>query len=662
MESEKEFTLNTAEQEQRAVDEWYSRLQPDEFFEKNTFVPTKLSDALLAHFKCKTLMGAHTVYVYKDGYYQRTGEEVLINEAKKLLGEKAKTYYINEALFMVKASTFTEPSNVCEDLNLINVKNGLYNITTKQLEPHTPDKFITYQIPVELNPAADCPEIKRFIAEIVIPDDVKIIQELTGYCLYREYFIHKAFMLVGDGANGKSTLIGLLENFLGHENISSISLQDLDSSPFAAHTLYGKLANMHHDLPARALNHTGMFKSLTGNDVISADVKFRPSPLMFTNYAKMIFAMNKVPISKDVTSAFFRRLIFINFPNKFEGDKMDPNKLKKISTPEEMSGFLNWALEGLLRIIEQGAFSYSATTDEIHDKYERLSSPITAFIKDHVVSSSQDYITKEDLYSNFVEYCQSNKLPTVINSAFSKELLANISNVRTERVTHNGQRKMAWRGIRFATVSDLSDETDEEKKPDKPDKKPEKISDYVSEKLDKIELDMSKVAGVSKENATLCLKWKSLDIVDNTHTNTRQNDIYPHGDYIEPTLDMLATPDTKNENKSDKNENVQDVKVECNKIIAECMDTLDIQQEKQNPINLTQSDNINPINAAVTDNQNPVYLTGNLTEILQIWRTKYHALSAEDIIRLLKIPEKQIEKLLESGIIFEETPGKYVPV
>jgi phage/plasmid-associated DNA primase len=116
--------------------------------------------------------------------------------------------------------------------------------------------------------------------------------------LYRSCEYEKAFMLFGDGANGKGVLIKLIEALLRQTNCSHRSLQDLDKNRFAAADLYGKLANTCADLKSLKLSETGNFKMIVSGDSITAKRKFEHA-FTFRNYAKLIFSANEIPESDE---------------------------------------------------------------------------------------------------------------------------------------------------------------------------------------------------------------------------------------------------------------------------------------------------------------------------------------------------------------------------
>jgi putative DNA primase/helicase len=102
-----------------------------------------------------------------------------------------------------------------------------------------------------------------------------------------------------------------------------------------------------------ALRNTGVLKKLTDGDYIPAERKFK-SPFKLVNYAKLIFLANQIPITPDETDAFFARLIIINFPNQYLGDKADPYLIEKLTTEQELSGLLEVVLKRLPRVLKNG--------------------------------------------------------------------------------------------------------------------------------------------------------------------------------------------------------------------------------------------------------------------------------------------------------------------
>jgi putative DNA primase/helicase len=420
------------------------------------FVPEWLANDIMERIKFLTFSDSEEVYWFdeREGIWKANGEVIIKELGTSLLEDKTKQAYLSEAIGYIKSKTYTDRKVFdSPQLNLIPLHNGVLDLNTGQLIPYSPELYFTSKLNIKYNQQADCPKIKKFLNEIVANDDVNLLIEIAGYALYRKYPIQKAIMLVGDGANGKSTFLALLCSFLGTENISSVSLQDLERNRFASSSLYRKLANIYADLPSVALRNPGLFKMLTGGDTLPGEKKFK-NPFFFVNFAKLIFSANQVPFVEDESIAFFRRWIIINFPNKFEGDKANPMILQELTTEDELSGFLNLVLQGLKKVLTNG-FSYSKSTEQIREAYTRASDPIGAFILDCVVQSSDDSVTKDELYDAYSNYCRNKKLPVKDKSVFSKNFRKYVQ-VEDYRPKREERRVQAWKGIKLVNpVSDV---------------------------------------------------------------------------------------------------------------------------------------------------------------------------------------------------------------
>ncbi len=427
---------------------------PTKYFDdEGTFIPALLAEELMGKYNFATMMDSQEIYIYLDGYYQPLGEVIIRRECKKRLQDEYRKNRAGEVIDYIKASTYTKRRE--EPPSLLPLNNGVLNINTMELKPHTPEYMFFNKLPVNYDPEVDCSEIKKFHKEITNDEqDVTVLEETVGYCLYRGCLIHKALMVVGGGANGKSTWLGLVRVFLGSQNVSGRSLFELEEVRFARADLFGKYANIYADLPDRALQRTGMFKMLTGGDQLAAEKKFRDS-FHFVNYAKLLFSANKVPEAMDDTDAFFRRWIIITFPNVFNGDNCDPKKLEKITTEQELSGLLNLALAALKRLLNNGGFSHMKTTDEIREDYIRKSSPIASFVLDCLEVDTDAFIEKKELFNIFAAYCRARGIPCVTRDTFFKNLPQHVAVTDFRPPIEKEKRITTFKGLRYSNGASI---------------------------------------------------------------------------------------------------------------------------------------------------------------------------------------------------------------
>jgi putative DNA primase/helicase len=405
-----------------------------------------------------TLEDTDQLLVWQDGIYQPGGDIVVKQKLEQFHGKNLTTNTCNEIIGHVQRSTYVKRDLFDENPNLITLENGVLNLETGLLNNWNPGYKSRVKIPVLYDPEATCPVIHQFFTEIVDPQDVPKLYEFVGYCLETGYPIQKAFMLIGGGENGKGAFLALIDEFLGAKNVSHESLHNLVYRRFNIAQLDGKLANIGADLSNITLATTGVFKSLCGGDRISVERKHQ-HPFDLLNRAKLIFATNTMPRTKDKTPAYYRRWEPIIFPNTFPQGTADPHILAKLTTPTELSGLLNKAIEALHRLRITHRFTNTLTTNQLEDYINRLSEPVYAFIEDRCeYSTAQDaWTSKHDLYAAFADYCRHQHIAIHSQTAFTKEL--KFYTGQRIRETRRGTR--GWHGIQLKSTNEATTPPDQ---------------------------------------------------------------------------------------------------------------------------------------------------------------------------------------------------------
>jgi putative DNA primase/helicase len=419
----------------------------EKYFDGEKFVAKKLANDITEKFIFKTMRDNEELYVYCDGVYIPEGEVVVREISEKILKERGSTNKINEVVGHVKRSTYVRREDFDNNPYMVNLLNGIFDLKKMKIISHTPKILMTSQLPITFDKRAECTKIENFIGEVVENDKIPLIQEFIGYCLWKEHHIHNSLMLVGKGANGKSTFLDMLSSFIGNRNIKHISLQDICTKRFSLAEMYGTHANIYDDLPDNVLSHTGIFKMLTGQSFLSAEKKFKDY-FNFTSFAKMIFSTNQVPESRDMSMAFYRRIIIVKFPIEFLGKRADKKLIKKLTTKNELSGLFNWAIQGLKRLLRNEEFTNTPSVIEQETMYKRESSSIACFSMDELEKDNVNVLSKEEVFQRYVRYCELNDLKPKSNVFFGRDL-PNYMSVETGKRTIDAERKMCWIGIKF---------------------------------------------------------------------------------------------------------------------------------------------------------------------------------------------------------------------
>ena len=367
------------------------------------------------------------VWIYRNGIYIPQGKSYIKEYCREVLGENFTSQLCNDVILKIEADTFIEHdkffgTNYIEE---VPVENGILNIFTRELTPFNPKKVFFNKLPVKYDSEASCLIITQFFKDVLKDEeDIKVMFELYGFCLLKEYRFEKAFMFLGLGRNGKGKSLSLLKKFIGVENCASVPLSQITAASSSVCELYSKMVNMAGDLSNTDLKDTGTFKQITGRDLMSAKRKYLRD-LFFVNYAKLIFACNELPKVYDFSDGFWSRWILLEFPYKFisldeynhlsDNDKKkhkirDEQIIERISTPEEMSGLLNEALDGLDRLLKLKDFSYTKGTYEVKEMWVRQSDSFSAFCMDYIEESYESKVKKKELRKHFSIYCRKHKI------------------------------------------------------------------------------------------------------------------------------------------------------------------------------------------------------------------------------------------------------------
>lgn len=423
-----------------------------QYFEDGRFVPARVGQDIMNITRFVTLKDTGEIWAYDKGLWKPDGESFIRNVVTGIMGDVSKRSYGEEVVYYIRTVTYVDRDVFNTPENELPLMNGILDMDTNQLRDYSIHDFYTTRLPIYFDPTAACPRIDAFLTQVVKEENVKLLKEIAAYCLYRGYPLQTAFMLIGQGSNGKSVYLNLLKTILGQENVVSVSVQDLEEKPFAPAQLYLKMANIYADLSSKAMYNSGKFKMLTGGDSITAERKFG-QPFNFINRAKMIYSCNQIPIAYDDSDAYHRRWIIVNFPFRFDEKTADPKLLQKLITAAEVSGFLNQLIPVLKELIDRGRFSYEMTIEQRRELYKRLSDPVEAFCIDMVAYDADGWIGKKELYTAFCEYCREKNYAVIAESTFAKRL-HRVLGPTEARKKIGDDRIQSWLGIKLKEVEE----------------------------------------------------------------------------------------------------------------------------------------------------------------------------------------------------------------
>lgn len=369
------------------------------------------------------------VYIYHGGVYREDLSGIELKSIiQSLLYDRYISYRVVSGIYRLLVEQLTVQKRF-EELNAypahwINFRNGFFDVKEFKLYKHHPKYLAINQIPHELNLEvkddvdAAGPETIQFLRN-ALPDsnDRLLLYQYAGYCMTRDTSMQKFMILKGSGGTGKSRIISMIQNMVGTDNVTSMSMEALTQRFYPAQ-LRGKLLNACADIKGGALTSVDTIKAATGEDLLVYERKGQ-DPATFRSYAKLLFSANEVPINLDEKSdALYRRMLILVMDQKPEvKDRELDEKLKR-----EVDYLIWQGIAGLRILYQEGEFRESERSRQEVEKLHRAADTVKAFMDECTERQQGSRIKSKPLYEKYCEYCEGYGRRSLGRNSFYRRL------------------------------------------------------------------------------------------------------------------------------------------------------------------------------------------------------------------------------------------------
>ena len=370
------------------------------------------------------------VFRYDNGVYKMVTDQemsdIVLNGLYEdmLWGYRTKKNVSDKVACLL--SVIPELKLTNEQGNFANVKNGILNMVTKTLQPHTPDFVSLIQYPIEYDQNATSPIWDTCVSEWMSGPEqgekTRLIQQFCGYVLTASMLYDRALFMVGDGGNGKSTFIDTISMVVGPNATSHIDLEGLYGS-FGMHGLIGKRLNIIEEVHGNYYQSNKLKKLISGEQV-TIDIKYKPQ-FTFRPQAKFVFSVNLLPRVDDTSTATERRICAVQFLNNYR-DKPNFELRSNLGLlAKELPGIFNWMLKGLDDLVDNKGFVVTNEQVKMLDDYRAENSSVEGFLTECIVLDPDESIEVPDLYLEYKKWSVSEGGRKVkANITFTKEIRA----------------------------------------------------------------------------------------------------------------------------------------------------------------------------------------------------------------------------------------------
>lgn len=342
----------------------------------------------------------------------------------------------------------------------VNVGNGIYDILHKQLI-HSRERFnfdyicgFNYILGAKLS---DAPHFKHFVETSVGEENYNCLMRLIGYCISSLTKGRKAFLLLGKGRTGKSTLLNLLESIFDPDLVSHQPFHIMGSEKSRWH-YNGKRINISRDNSSTPMKDEEGFKSLisceetVGREVYQKYIHYTPT-------LKFIFASNWPLCFAHPDDAVIDRLVVIRFTREIPEEQLDPELEDKLKSEKNI--IFSIALDTLRDLIESKYnFQMSEDSEEYILQQRAQIHSTENFLEDEIMLDEKGSVSSEKLFAAYNEYCRLNAITPLGRNTFLEQVRNYNAAVSYTKVYSDGKRVNGFTGIRFTTSNEQEAQND----------------------------------------------------------------------------------------------------------------------------------------------------------------------------------------------------------
>lgn len=347
--------------------------------------------------------------------------------------------------------------------HLIPFKNGVLDLMSLGLLPHSPEHGFTWTLNHAYEPGATCEPFVIWLREVLqdeadVPADVEekvgILRAFIKAMLTGRADLQRFLALIGPPGTGKGTILRILEELIGTENVHVTDFRSLEGSRFETAKLYGKRLLVITDAEGFSEELT-TFKAATGYDSLRYEEKNKQAGASFKFQGVTAIAANSEPKSKDLSGALHRRQVSLYFRNVVPPDRR--RNLEAEFRPL-LPGIVNWALSmsdgRMVRLlVDTNQASRSARSAAIEAL--RNSNPVARWMDENLVYSDNENSkvrigiafgktaaeeARVSLYANYVTWCESAGIKPADVIRFSNGLQSVLKLLGVQSMQHKSER------------------------------------------------------------------------------------------------------------------------------------------------------------------------------------------------------------------------------
>lgn len=392
----------------------------------------------------QTVIYGDTLY-FKDNDGEFTDDTAILRQHIFRLSGPKKTNFIDEVMKQVEYRSHRIPSNTVFPIRF---KNGI--LQDGEFIPINYQEFTPYIIDIDYDPEAEpVKEVDEYIDLLTNQDEgyKNLLHEIMGHTLIVnpefKRLMGKFFIFVGDGGNGKGTLLTIIRSILDRKNVTGLSIRNMADERYFT-TMKGKLANLGDDIQDEPINNDQMklLKNISTCDYVSMRQLYKQSEDVELT-CTLIFTSNHILKSFEKGASYKRRVLWL--PMYSKPTKKDPKFITKLTTPTAMKYWIRLIVDGYMRLYNNVEFTQSVSVNKFNLDYHNENDTSGLFLQDFNKEDIEG-LRPPEIYDQYEVFCEENGINVMSRKQFQINIKEDFG-LTPKPIKKNGKTMRAYQEV-----------------------------------------------------------------------------------------------------------------------------------------------------------------------------------------------------------------------
>jgi putative DNA primase/helicase len=362
------------------------------------------------------------------------------------MGDRLYSNVIN----VIKRSTWREGFFDEAPIGLV-FNDGFLDARTLSIKSNSPDNRALTSVPMDWNGEREEPKIWEETLRDIFSNDpdcnqkIELLEEFIGVGLLGAATkLQRGLILLGGGANGKSTVLEVVERIFKWSGAKTTALapQNLEND-YNRDMLAGARLNVCNEMPESDILVGSAVKATISGDIQTAR-KIREAPYSFRPTALQLFAANFLPSVSDSSQGFWRRWCILEFNRSFKPHERDPYRAERIME-SELEAITKRCVQRGLTALKRRRYNEPDSSINAVSNWQTQADQVASWVKDSVEILGEDdkgqWATPTELYENYTTWCSTTGHRAMSKHKFGRR----IKELGINYYNSNGGRKYGCR-------------------------------------------------------------------------------------------------------------------------------------------------------------------------------------------------------------------------